>query len=120
MSKSGVEAFIYLDFYSDEFYTEDEINKITVVDCSNATVEIPADIKKEIDIDIDKSDFCTVFDSLEDYAIYEVHNGWYSGCVDLNVDYHGAPNLSYYIDYKGENENLHKRRRSAKRHCRIH
>lgn len=37
--------------------------------------EIPADIKKEIDIDIDKSDFCTVFDSLEDYAIYEVYNG---------------------------------------------
>lgn len=64
--------------------------------------EMPADIKQEIEIDIDisKSDFCTVFDSLEDYAIYEVDEGWYSGCVDLNVDYHGAPNLSYYIDYK--------------------
>ncbi len=62
--------------------------------------EMPADIKQEIDIDISKSDFCTVFDSLEDYAIYEVDEGWYSGCVDLNVDYHGAPNLSYYIDYQ--------------------
>ena len=49
--------------------------------------EMPADIKQEIDIDISKSDFCTVFDSLEDYAIYEVDEGWYSGCVDLNVDY---------------------------------
>lgn len=25
MPKSGVEAYIYLDFYSDEIYTEDEI-----------------------------------------------------------------------------------------------
>lgn len=39
MSKSGVEAYIYLDFYSDEIYTEDEINKITEVDCSKATFE---------------------------------------------------------------------------------
>lgn len=62
--------------------------------------EMPADIKQEIDIDISKSDSCTVFDSLEDFAIYEVDDGWYSGCVDLNVDYHGAPNLSYYIDYQ--------------------
>lgn len=62
--------------------------------------EIPADIKKEIDIDIDKFDSCTVFDSLEDFAIYEVDEGWYSCYVDLNVDYHGAPNLSYYIDYQ--------------------
>lgn len=45
MHKSGVEAFIYLDFYSDEFYTEDEINKITGVDCSNATVENPLTVK---------------------------------------------------------------------------
>lgn len=41
MSKSGVEAYIYLDFYSDEIYTEDEINKITGVDCSKATFESP-------------------------------------------------------------------------------
>lgn len=41
MPKSGVEAYIYLDFYSDEFYTEDEINKMTGVDCSDATFENP-------------------------------------------------------------------------------
>lgn len=41
MHKSGVEAYIYLDFYSDEIYTEDEINKITGVDCNDATVENP-------------------------------------------------------------------------------
>lgn len=41
MPKSGVEAYIYLDFYSDEIYTEDEINKITGVDCSKATFESP-------------------------------------------------------------------------------
>lgn len=45
MPKSGVEAFIYLDFYSDEIYTEDEINKITGVDCSKATVENPLTVK---------------------------------------------------------------------------
>lgn len=45
MSKSGVEAYIYLDFYSDEIYTEDEINKITRVDCSKATVENPLTVK---------------------------------------------------------------------------
>ena len=45
MPKSGVEAFIYLDFYSDELYSEDEINKIVGVDCSNATVENPLTVK---------------------------------------------------------------------------
>lgn len=64
--------------------------------------EIPADIKQKIEqkIELDTYNFeyCTVFDSLEDYAIYEVDEGWYSGCVDLNVDYRDAPNLSYYID----------------------
>lgn len=62
--------------------------------------EIPADITEELDLNTNNIEYCTVFDSLEDYAIYEVDEGWYSGCVDLNVDYHGAPNLSYYIDYK--------------------
>lgn len=45
MPKSGVEAYIYLDFYSDEIYTEDEINKITRVDCSKATFESPLVVK---------------------------------------------------------------------------
>lgn len=45
MRKSGVEAYIYLDFYSNEFYTEDEINKITRVDCSKATFENPLVVK---------------------------------------------------------------------------
>lgn len=45
MSKNGVEAFIYLEFYSDEFYTEDEINKITGVDCGKATFENPLVVK---------------------------------------------------------------------------
>lgn len=37
--------------------------------------EIPANIKQKIDIDTDKFDSCTVFDSLEDFAIYEVDDG---------------------------------------------
>lgn len=45
MPKSGVEAYIYLDFYSDEIYTEDEINKITRADCSKATLENPLIVK---------------------------------------------------------------------------
>lgn len=45
MSKSGVEAYIYLDFYADEIYTEDEINKITGVDCNDATAENPLAVK---------------------------------------------------------------------------
>lgn len=45
MPKSGVEAYIYLDFYSDEIYTEDEINKITGTDCSKATFENPLVVK---------------------------------------------------------------------------
>lgn len=65
--------------------------------------EIPADIKQKIDIDIDidtdKFDSCTVFDSLEDFAIYEVDDGWYSN-LDLDRDYNGVPNLSYYVDYQ--------------------
>ena len=50
--------------------------------------EIPADIKQKIDIDTDKFDSCTVFDSLEDFAIYEVDDGWYSN-LDLDRDYNG-------------------------------
>lgn len=61
--------------------------------------EIPADIVQKIDIDTDKFDSCTVFDSLEDFAIYEVNDGWYSN-LDLDRDYNGAPNLAYYIDYQ--------------------
>lgn len=45
MHKSGVEAYTYLDFYADEIYTEDEINKITGVDCSKATFENPLVVK---------------------------------------------------------------------------
>lgn len=45
MPKSRVEAFTYLEFYSDEIYTEDEINKITGVDCSKATFENPLVVK---------------------------------------------------------------------------
>lgn len=63
--------------------------------------EMPADIKQEIDIDIDidKFDYCQVFNSLKDFAIYEVVDGWYSS-FDLDHDYHGAPNLLDYIDYQ--------------------
>lgn len=38
-----------------------------------AVDEMPADIKQKIDTD--KFDSCTVFDSLEDFAIYEVDDG---------------------------------------------
>lgn len=62
--------------------------------------KIPADIEQKIELDTYIFEYCTVFDSLEDYVIYEVDEGWYSDYVDLNVDYHGAPNLSYYIDYQ--------------------
>ena len=61
--------------------------------------EIPADIKQEIDIDTDRFDSCTVFDSLEYLAIYEVDDGWYSN-LELDRDYNGAPNLWYFVDYK--------------------
>lgn len=62
--------------------------------------EIPADIAQKIDdIDFDEFDYCQVFDSLADFAIYEIEDGWYSS-FDLDYDWHGAPNLSYYIDYK--------------------
>lgn len=60
--------------------------------------EIPADIKQKIDIDANKFESCTVFDSLEDFAIYEVEDGWYS-TNELSHDYHGAPDLLAYIDY---------------------
>lgn len=61
--------------------------------------EIPANIKQKItDIDIDKFDYCQVFDSLADFAIYEVEDGWYSS-FDLDHDWHGAPNPLNYIDY---------------------
>jgi phage protein len=39
-----------------------------------------------------------VYQSLEDFATYEVYEGWYSGAI--KEDYNGAPNLLDYIDYE--------------------
>ena len=51
--------------------------------------EIPADIIDELDLNTNNIEYCTVFDSLEDFAIYEVEDGQYS-TLELNHDYHGA------------------------------
>lgn len=39
-----------------------------------------------------------VYQSLEDYAIYEVEEGWYSNVI--KPDFKGAPDLLDYIDYE--------------------
>lgn len=39
-----------------------------------------------------------VYPSLEDFAKYEVEEGWYSGAI--KEDYNGAPDLLDYIDYE--------------------
>lgn len=39
-----------------------------------------------------------VYSSLEDFAKYEVEEGWYSGAI--KEDYNGAPDLFDYIDYE--------------------
>ena len=39
-----------------------------------------------------------VYQSLEDFAKYEVEEGWYSGTI--KEDYNGAPDLFDYIDYE--------------------
>ena len=39
-----------------------------------------------------------VYPSLEDFAIYEVEEGWYSEAI--KEDYNGDPNLLDYIDYE--------------------
>lgn len=51
-------------------------------------MKIALAVKVYADGDIERS----VFDSLEDFAIYEVEDRWYS-TLELNHDYHGAPNL---------------------------
>lgn len=69
--------------------------------------EIPADIIEELDLNTDDCDTCMVFDSLEDFAIYEVEDGFYFsiGCGN-DIDYHGAPDLLNYIDYQALGEAL--------------
>ena len=39
-----------------------------------------------------------VYQSLEDFAKYEVEEGWYANSV--NGDFNGAPDLLDYIDYE--------------------
>ena len=39
-----------------------------------------------------------VYSSLEDFAKYEVEDGWYSNSI--KEDYNGTPNLLDYIDYE--------------------
>lgn len=39
-----------------------------------------------------------LYNSPEDFALFEVEDGWYS--TSVTPDYHGAPPLHEYIDYK--------------------
>lgn len=40
-----------------------------------------------------------VYDTLADFAQYEVEEGWYAA-LSFPSDYHGAPDLLDYIDYE--------------------
>lgn len=90
MPKSGVEAYIYLDFYSDEIYTEDEINKITGVDCSKATFESPLIVKPN---QINGVSFTVATEDAENikhriFSILETYNAdrvEFEPCRDLKV-----------------------------------
>ena len=42
----------------------------------------------------------------EDFAQYEVTDGWYSSIIDINANFNGAPDLFDYIDYEGLAEDL--------------
>mgnify|MGYP006875367390 FL=1 len=42
----------------------------------------------------------------EDFAQYEVTEGWYSSIIDVNTNFNGAPDLFVYIDYEGLAEDL--------------
>lgn len=42
----------------------------------------------------------------ENFAQYEVTEGWYSSIIDVNTNFNGAPDLFEYIDYKGLAEDL--------------
>lgn len=44
-----------------------------------------------------QEDCITVYPSYEDYAIYELTDGWYIDC-NWNRDYNGAPNPMDFID----------------------
>lgn len=53
--------------------------------------------------DVETSDNINVYEDLETYAEYEVVEGWYASAIDKDltqIDYHGAPNLSDFIDYE--------------------
>lgn len=41
------------------------------------------------------------FPSEEDFAIYEVVDGWYSTFPPITTNFNGAPNLLDFIDFKG-------------------
>lgn len=42
----------------------------------------------------------------EDFAQYEVNDGWYSSIIDTNANFNGAPDLFDYIDYERLAEDL--------------
>lgn len=62
--------------------------------------QLANEIVNELDVDPENS-WIHVFNSLEDFAEYEVTEGWYSAYLgDLGVgDFNGAPILFDYIDY---------------------
>ncbi|WP_415408940.1 hypothetical protein [Staphylococcus agnetis] len=45
-----------------------------------------------------QNDEIHLFESIEDFAKYEICHGWYNLYDKVNDDYNGAPNLFNYID----------------------
>lgn len=46
-----------------------------------------------------------IYDNIEDFAKYELHDGWYADRFN-NTDYNGAPDPLDYINYKEFGEAL--------------
>ncbi|MDT0700413.1 hypothetical protein [Staphylococcus chromogenes] len=47
-----------------------------------------------------QNDEIQLYESIEDFAKYEILHGWYNLYDKVNADYNGAPNLYDYIDFE--------------------
>lgn len=71
---------------------------------SQALPEIAKRFSEEMDCS--NIDYINLYPTLEDYAIYEVEDGWYSCSLQNQSDFRGAPNPFNFIDYEKLGEAL--------------
>lgn len=87
----------YIEYDCTTFTSFDELQKKWPI--------LAKDLSKDFD-DLDKLTDITVYPTPEDYALYELEDGWYINNHLGDSNYNGAPNPLYWMDLDGFGKRL--------------